>query len=424
MRMSKVLAVAGLAASLTSLGLAVPPFKVVKVPNSTANTSTAIDNSGNVLVNADASGSFNVALWNLSQGQQNLGLQGGNNVGVAMDAENDVAGVGEPNGSSNMEAFLFQADGTMHWLGDLGGGMSAATGVNASREVVGMSYTSASLQHAFLWKQNTGMQDLTPQLTSIGGASAMGINTSGEVIGYYYPNGANNTVGFSWTQTGGIQSFGAAGTLAFGVNDAGTIVGQELTASGYRHAFSWTQGGGMVDLGTLGGDTSAALAINNKGWIVGTSLAPGKTGNLHGFLWTPTGGMQDFTTLAGLADGQQPYSIGVNDYGDIAVSTNHRLLLLVPVITATAVSSPNPSTVGQAVTFTATTTSIAGPPPDGEALTFTINGQQQSGTMKNGVAQATFTGLTKGSHVLAVSYAGDAYYLSFRYTPLTQVVNP
>jgi probable HAF family extracellular repeat protein len=423
MKTGRVLALVGLAASMTSFALGQAAFKVVKVPNSTANTSTAINNSGNVLVNADTSSSFNVSLWNRLQGSQSLGLQGGTNVGVAIDAGNDVAGVGQQ-ANGDLEAYLWDADGSTHALGDLGGGLSAANSVNASRQVVGMSFTSAGLPHAFLWTQKTGMQDLTPQLSSLGGASAMGINTSGDVVGYYFPNGASNTVGFNWTQAGGIQSFGAPGTLAFGVNDAGTIVGQALTANGYKHAFSYTQSGSMVDLGTLGGDTSSALAINNKGWIVGTSLAPGKTGYLHGFLWTPTGGMQDFTTLAGLAAGQQPYSVGLNDYGDIALSTNHRLLVLVPIITAKATSSQNPSKVGQTVTFTATTTSIAGPPPDGETLTFTINGQSATGTMTKGVAQATFSGLTAGSHVLAVSYAGDAYYLSFRYTPVTQVVNP
>jgi probable HAF family extracellular repeat protein len=218
---------------------------------------------------------------------------------------------------------------------------------------------------------------------------------------------------------------GAPGTMALAVNDAGTIVGQELTAKGYRHAFSWTKAGGMIDLGTLGGDMSTAFSINNKGWIVGTSLTNDGKNILHGFLWTPAGGMQDFTALSVIGGGSQPYSMQVNDYGDIAVTNRYQLVILVPRITATAVSSPNPSRVGQPVTVTVTLSSIAGPPPDGETVQCGVGSSQLgTGTLHNGVARCTISGLRAGSHLVAVIYGGDAYYLPCRYTPLTQVVNP
>ena len=81
------------------------------------------------------------------------------------------------------------------------------------------------------------MQDLTPQLTSSGGATAMAVNSANQVVGYYYPNGNSGALGFLWTQNGGLQNLGAAGTLAFGINDSGTVVGQTPVAKGYRHAF-------------------------------------------------------------------------------------------------------------------------------------------------------------------------------------------
>jgi len=423
-KFAKIVVAVGFATLISSLAVGQKAFNLVKVPNSNPDTSTAINNAGQVVVNAGTSGSFGVSLWDLQGGVESLGLTGENSDGVAIDASNDVVGAGDPDDSGNLQAFLWESDGATQWLGTLGGPVSEATAVNASRNVVGMAMTATDIPHAFSWTATGGMEDLTPTLTSPFGGTATGINTSGEVVGYYFPNGASNVLGFSWTKDGGLTSFGAPGTMALAINDAGTIVGQELTAAGQRHAFSYTQSGGMVDLGTLGGDQSMAVAINNKGWIVGTSLTNDQSGVLHGFLWTPSGGMQDFITLSNLGRSAEPYSIQVNDYGDIAVSMRVALMLLVPHMTVTATSSANPSVEGQPVTITATVTSIAGPPPDGETLEFYVDGLQGSGTLSNGVAEATITGLTSGTHAVAVSYAGDANYQSFRHLVFNQVVNP
>ena len=41
--------------------------------------------------------------------------------------------------------------------------------------------------------------------------------------------------------------------------------------TGSQHAFSWTKKGGMVDLGTLGGPGRRAVAVNDRGEVVGYS---------------------------------------------------------------------------------------------------------------------------------------------------------
>lgn len=420
---AKVLAVAGLAGCLSTAALGQVEFNIVRVANSKGNTSTAINNSGEAIVDLQTPTTVSVSLWTRQAGETNLGLAATNNSGVAINSQNDVVGAGQPNNSGNSQAFLWNAASGTQWLGTLGGPLSAATGVNASREVVGMSYTAASLQHAFLWTESGGMTDLTPNLTSSGGATAMGINGSGEVVGYYYPNGASNVVGFNWTQANGLQSFGGPGTLAMAVNDSGTVVGRMLTSGGYKHAFSWTQSGGMVDLGTLGGDMSTALAINNKGWIVGTSLTASGKNVLNGFLWTPTGGMQSLVQLAKLWSGTQPYSMQLNDFGDIVLTTSKQLIVLMPRMTPTITSSSNPAVAGNSVTVNVTVSSIAGPPPDGETLQFLVGGKQVgSGILKNGATQCTLS-LPKGSHRVAVVYSGDAYYLPFDNSSLVQMVD-
>jgi probable HAF family extracellular repeat protein len=334
-------------------------------------------------------------------------------------------GAGDPDHSGNLQGFVSQSAGSVQWLGSLGGNLSAAIGINDSGAAVGLSYTATNSQHAFLWTQAGGMQDLTPNLTSIGGATASAINSSNQVAGYYFPNGSRNTLGFVWTQAGGLQNIGSTGTLAFAINNSGTVVGQSPFANGFRHAFSWTHNGGIVDLGTLGGAPSSALGINSQGWIVGTSLTSSGNGLLHGFLWTPAAGMQDFTVLAGLSPTRQVYSVQVNDFGVVAISTNKGSFLLIPSMTSTIASSANPSKLGQPVTFTANLTSIAGPPPDGETVQFVVSGTVVgSATLSGGVAQFTTSAISLGAHVVAAQYSGDANYLPAKYTALTQVVNP
>ena len=64
------------------------------------------------------------------------------------------------------------------------------------------------------------------------------------------------------------------------------------------HALIWDSNSGMTDLGTLGGDTSYALGINDSGEVVGYSyLADNVT--RHAFTWTAAGGMVDLGTLRG-----------------------------------------------------------------------------------------------------------------------------
>jgi probable HAF family extracellular repeat protein len=50
------------------------------------------------------------------------------------------------------------------------------------------------------------------------------------------------------------------------------------------HAFLSTESGGMIDLGTLGGTSSLAQAVNARGQVVGSSLTTGDTAQ-HAALW-------------------------------------------------------------------------------------------------------------------------------------------
>jgi probable HAF family extracellular repeat protein len=59
----------------------------------------------------------------------------------------------------------------------------------------------------------------------------------------------------------------------------------------------------MMDLGTLGGDYSAAFGISEEGHVVGASLTSGADGpETHAFLWAE-GDMIDLGTLGGTYSG-------------------------------------------------------------------------------------------------------------------------
>jgi probable HAF family extracellular repeat protein len=108
-----------------------------------------------------------------------------------------------------------------------------------------------------------------------------------------YASGQNYTV----TDLGSLDAAGALNvSYAGGVNSLGDVVGSSYMGMSL-HAYSWTKTEGMKDLGTLGGSNSIAYAINNSGTVVGqTDLA---NRDKHAFFWTTPRGMQDLGTLGG-----------------------------------------------------------------------------------------------------------------------------
>ena len=93
-----------------------------------------------------------------------------------------------------------------------------------------------------------------------------------------------------------LGTLGGDSSVAEAVNDFGQVVGASDISGGAHHAFLWTLAGGMIDLGTLGGDFSGTVAVNDRGQVIGSSTTP--SGQTHAFLWTQSGGMIDLGTLA------------------------------------------------------------------------------------------------------------------------------
>src|SRR5262249_40238427 len=90
------------------------------------------------------------------------------------------------------------------------------------------------------------------------------------------------------------------------------------------------------------------------------------------------------------------------------------------VTTTTLVSSVNPSSSGQQVTFTAT---VTGASPSGQ-VTFSDNGTP-IGTVQlvSGVASLDISTLSAGNHTISASYTGDSHDAPSVSAQLVQVVN-
>ena len=99
-------------------------------------------------------------------------------------------------------------------------------------------------------------------------------------------------------QGGSLTDLGTLGgqqSAALGINNAGTICGWADTASGNTVAALWN-GGAVTALPTLGGASGTAWGINDAGAAVGYSYL--STGGYHATLWSG-GGVQDLGTLGG-----------------------------------------------------------------------------------------------------------------------------
>src|SRR6185437_10860216 len=98
-----------------------------------------------------------------------------------------------------------------------------------------------------------------------------------------------------------LGTLGGSSSMATAINNAGLIVGQADTSSGASHPFLYNPvTASMQDLGTFGGATASATAINSAGQIVGWAT---DTDNVpRPFLWSSSGLTN--LTPAGASGGQ------------------------------------------------------------------------------------------------------------------------
>jgi probable HAF family extracellular repeat protein len=180
---------------------------------------------------------------------------------------------------------------------------SVARAVNNHGQVVGFNLGFAGLgDTGFLWEDGSmidfGIQD--PLRDSR--FAAVDINDRGQVVGNFGPQ--------VWTWKDGVGSFLGARGRACCIDKFGDV------ALNDGHAVLW-EDGAPTDLGTLGGDSSQALAMNDRGQVVGNAQL--SDGALHPFVWDD-GVMSDlgFGIRVGACTHTLVAANGVNNHGQVA----------------------------------------------------------------------------------------------------------
>ncbi len=137
-------------------------------------------------------------------------------------------------------------------------------------------------------------------------ANVAALNNFGQVVGtsgnhaFLWENGIMTDLG----------TLGGSSSVANAINDKGQVVGESTTASGEKHAFLWDNGL-MKDLG-VPGETSSAHGINSHGYIVGA--ISGKNVRGGAILWK-NGVRQSLGDLGPSGSGST--AIAINDNGEV-----------------------------------------------------------------------------------------------------------
>src|SRR5438105_1380517 len=263
------------------------------------------------------------------------------------------------------------------------GSTSISTGVTSG--------TAGTVSLAVSGVPSGASASLTPTSVSAGSSATLNVSAGSAAAGTYTLT-VTGTEG-SVTHTTTVQLTVTAPGPNFTISASPSSVSLVQGASGSSTISTTVVGsGGTISL-TVSGTPSGASAS-----VTPTSVSAGSSATLNVNAGSAAAGAYTLTVTG--------------TEGSVTHTTTVQLTVTAPTkstTTTTLSSSPNPSLVGQTVTFTATVTSTSSTIPNGETITFTFNGTVLgTATTSAGTASLGVSSLPAGSDTVTASYPGDA----------------
>jgi uncharacterized membrane protein len=159
---------------------------------------------------------------------------------------------------------------------------SSAAGMSSNGTIAG-SQTGRRGGQATTWFPSATLRPLRGSA----GAFASDVNSSGLAVGWS-TNSTGDSVAVRWDGGRAVSLATGSGapaiSLAFAVNDAGTIAGRgDFATAPFRRALKWT-GTTMTVLPSLGAGVDSAGAISSSGLITGAGLSS-RDSKFHAVVW-------------------------------------------------------------------------------------------------------------------------------------------
>jgi probable HAF family extracellular repeat protein len=219
--------------------------------------------------------------------------------GYALNDAGEAAGVSN---TPSATATMFSA-GKATSISTLGGSVSVANAINGSGEIVGWNSFASNPNfdpQAFLYS-NGNMLNINSASLFPSGTEAYGINNAGEVVGTGYLSPSNF---HAFLYTGGkMTDIGPPGSLqasAVSINNSGQIVGSYYLTSGGAGEFLYSNGKVTTLPVPVGATSVNALAINDNGEIVGEIIPSGHAARYANGAWTDLGAITGALSNVGL----------------------------------------------------------------------------------------------------------------------------
>jgi len=274
------------------------------------------------LSNAQAQQTYNVKHMGILDGMKTCEPAAMNSLGQV---------TGTASAAEQHAAFMYYYNGKEDEMEDIGGLGSRAFSINPAGIAVGDFYLpkqTVLVSHAALFIMDKGLVDLGV-LKGMNSSRANGINAMQQVVGYSgLLRDSTESRAFIWTSDTGMIDIGTLGgtfAQASAINDAGFVTGTSQVNNWVKepdsHAFIYqplskterfTEK--MHDLGTLGGTFSYGTAINAANSVVGYSTLKPLDGRVHAFFYA--GKMIDLGALEKDGFGQSA-ALAVNNSSQV-----------------------------------------------------------------------------------------------------------